>query len=180
MARPITFKPTPTDPHQELMRRLAEAPREHAEALLVGWDLLQTAHDQGILDLLQGLVGGRDIIAGKLAEATVMPESIAVMRNLIAVGRILGSFDPDVLHRLSRNLAESERAQEAKEAHRSQAQPPGGGKLQLASITRQPMSKPPSLWQIFKRIGSEDGRRGIAFAADWVAALGRALEPDSK
>ena len=52
MAIPISFKPQPVDPHQELMRRVDAAPREHAEALLVAWDLLQTAHDQGIRELL--------------------------------------------------------------------------------------------------------------------------------
>jgi uncharacterized protein YjgD (DUF1641 family) len=176
MAHPIAFEPEPVDPHVELMRRVEEAPREHAEALLVAWDLLQTAHDQGLLDLAVGLMGGRDTIAKHLAEGAVMPETIAMMRNLIALGRILGSFDPDVLHRLSRNLAESERAQEAKEAHRAQAQPPGT-KLQLQFVSPEKRNpKPPSLWQLLKRAGSEDGRRGIAFAIDWVAALGRALE----
>ena len=46
MANPLPFKLAITDPHQELERRLARAPREHAEALLVAWDLLQTAHQQ--------------------------------------------------------------------------------------------------------------------------------------
>ena len=104
MAHPISFVPQPVDPHVELMRKVEAAPRDHAEALLVAWDTLQTAHDQGILDLLQGLIGGRDVIAGKLAEAVVLPESIEVIRNLIAFGRILGAVDPDMLHRLAKAM----------------------------------------------------------------------------
>jgi hypothetical protein len=177
MAHPIQFKPEPVDPQKELMRRVEAAPRQHAEAVLVAWDVLQAAHDHGILDLAQGLIGGRDTIAEHLSEGMVKPESIAALRNLIAVGRILGSFDPDILHRLAKNLAESTSAQEAKEARLAMAQPPGT-QLQIADLTPRPQPKPPSLWQLFKRVSSEDGRRGLAFAVDWVAALGRALGPE--
>ena len=99
MAHAITFQPAPVDPHQELMKRVDAASREHAEALLVAWDLLQTAHDQGILDLAQGLIGGKNLIAGKLAEAANLPESVAGIRNGIAFARVLGSLDPDMLQR---------------------------------------------------------------------------------
>ena len=75
MANPIKFTPR-VDVKKELQRQLDAAPLEHAEAMLVCYDLIQTAHDNGTLDLVQGLIGGRDIIAGKLAEAIVLPESI--------------------------------------------------------------------------------------------------------
>ena len=149
MATPITFKPQPVDPHQESMNRVEAAPRQHAEALLVAWDLLQTAHDQGILDLAQGLIGGRDIIAGKLAEAGKSEEGVAALRNALAVGRILASFDPDMLQRMAKAFESDDKAPRVEK-------------------------KPPSLWQLFRRATSADGRRGIAFMTSLLAKVGSA------
>jgi uncharacterized protein YjgD (DUF1641 family) len=148
MASPISFKLSPVDPHRELMNRVEAAPHQHAEALLVAWDLLQTAHDQGILDLAQGLMGGRDIIAGKVAEAGKSAEGVAALRNALAVGRILASFDPDMLQRMAKAFE--------------------GGEPQH-------MEKgPPSLWQLFRRATSKDGRRGIGFVTSMLAKVGAA------
>lgn len=149
MASPISFKPQPVDPHQELMHRVEAAPREHAEALLVAWDLLQTAHDKGILDLAQGLIGGRDIIAGKLAEAGKSEEGVAALRNALAAGRILAAFDPDMLQRMARSFEDDGQAPKVEK-------------------------KPPSLWQLFRRVTSEDGRRGIGFVTALLAKVGAA------
>jgi uncharacterized protein YjgD (DUF1641 family) len=165
MAHPITFKPAPIDPHMELMKRVDAAPREHAEALLVAWDLLQTAHDQGILDLAQGLIGGKDIITGKLAEAANLPESIAAIRNGMAFARVLGSIDPDMLHRLSKALDDQSKKKLEYEKQRAMH---GGPKPKA--------DEPPSLWHILKRTASKDGRRGLAFATDLLTALGRATK----
>jgi hypothetical protein len=49
MANSIQFVPKAVDPKLELQRRLAAAPNEHAEALLVAFDLLEEAHRQGVL-----------------------------------------------------------------------------------------------------------------------------------
>ena len=151
MAHPITFKPQPVDYHKELMRRVEEAPHAHAEALLVAWDLLQTSHDQGILELAQGLMGGKDIIAGKLAGAANLPESVKAIRNSIAVARILGSLDPEMLQRLAKSLDD-------------------------AASQQQQEKEPPSLWQLFKRATSADARRGLSFMTNLLAALGSATK----
>jgi uncharacterized protein YjgD (DUF1641 family) len=149
MANPIAFKPELIDPQQELMRRVENAPREHAEALLVAWDLLQTSHDQGILDLLQGLLGGRDLISGKVAEMMKTDEGVRLLRNLIAAGRILASIDPDVLQRVGKALDNSSQAHAQEE-------------------------KPPSLIGLFLRLRSEDSRRGLSFMTHMLTELGRA------
>ena len=154
MANPITFTPQPVDPHVELMRKVEAAPREHAEALLVAWDTLQTAHDQGILDLIQGLIGGRDIIAGKLADAVVLPESINAIRNLIALGRIVAALDPDMLHRLAKAMNQS--AQGIPRPH--------------------PDGQTPSLFRIARQATSPEGKRGLSFAVQLLVALGTATE----
>jgi len=151
MAHPITFKPQPVDYHKELMQRVEEAPREHAEALLVAWDLLQTSHDQGILELAQGLMGGKDIITGKLAEAASVPESVNAIRNGIAMVRILGAIDPDMLQRLAQGFDK-------------------------ASKEHQEEKDPPSLWTLFRRSTSRDARRGLSFLTGLLVALGRAAK----
>ena len=151
MANPITFVPQPVDPHVELMRKVEAAPREHAEALLVAWDTLQTAHDQGILDLLQGLIGGRDVIAGKLAEAMVLPESVNAVRNLIALGRIVASIDPEVLHRMAKAMDQG---------------------MQGPHVE----AEPPSMFRILRQATSPAGKRGLMFAVQMMVALGTATE----
>ncbi len=151
MAQPITYTPQPIDPHLELMRKVEAAPREHAEALLLAWETLQTAHDQGILDLLKGLMGGRDVIAGQLASALVLPESINGIRNLIALGRIAAAIDPEVLHRLAKAM------EEAKEGP-------------------QPDGETPSMFRILRQATSPAGKRGLSFAVQMLVALGTATE----
>lgn len=150
MAQQITFKPEPVDPQRELMRRVEAAPREHAEAVLAAWDLLQASHDKGILDLAQGVIGGRDVIAGKLAEAANSPDGINAVRNLIALGRIIASIDPEMLYKVSRAL------------DRNPPRVPAAGE------------KPPSLLSLFRQFRAEDTRRGLAYGLDLLAVLGAA------
>lgn len=151
MAQQITFKPQPVDPHIELMQRVEHAPREHAEALLAAWDLLETSHQKGILDLAQGVIGGRDIIAGKLAEAANSPDGVNVARNLLALGRIVASLDPDMLYNLSRALDRN---------------PP-----------RAP-AKPPSLLSLFRQFRAEDTRRGLAYGLELLSVVGAATREE--
>jgi uncharacterized protein YjgD (DUF1641 family) len=97
MANPITELPRKVDPRQELERRLAAAPMQHAEAILVAFDLLEEAHTQGLLDMLHGAVGSKDAIFGKLAEYGRQPVSTQALRNLLIFGKLLGSIDPEEL-----------------------------------------------------------------------------------
>src|SRR5215472_758494 len=150
MAHQITFKPEPVDPQKELMKRVETAPRDHAEALLAAWDLLEASHQKGILDLAQGVIGGRDIIAGKLAEAANSPDGINAVRNLLALGRIVAALDPDMLYNVSRALDRN---------------PP---RLRAAD------EKPPSLLSLFRQFRAEDTRRGLAYGLDLLAVVGAA------
>ena len=151
MAAPLTFKPQPVDPQKELMQRVESAPRDHAEALLAAWDLLQTSHEKGVLDLAQGVIGGRDAIAGKLAEAVNTPDGINVVRNLIALGRIVAALDPEMLYKVSRALDRN---------------PP---KVQ---------EKPPSLLSLFRQFRAEDTRRGLAYGLELLGVVGAATRED--
>lgn len=147
MAHQIMFKPQPVDERKELMQRVESAPQEHAEALLAAWDLLETSHEKGILDMVQGLMGARDMIAGKLAEAANSADGVNVMRNLIALGRILAAIDPDMLYRVSRAL----------DRHAPKMQ-----------------QSPPSLLSLFRQFRAEDTRRGLAYGLELMAVLGAA------
>jgi uncharacterized protein YjgD (DUF1641 family) len=151
MANPITFKPAPVDPKLELQRRLDAAPMEHAEALLVAWDVLQSAHDKGLLDMLHGAIESRDFFMGKIAEYARTPEGIGGIRNLLAVAKIVAEIDPEVLDRLSRAMTNAT-AEHGREA------------------------EAPSLVAIVRRAGSEDSRRGLSFMTLVLENLGRALK----
>jgi uncharacterized protein YjgD (DUF1641 family) len=154
MANPIAFKPITVDFKADLVRRLATAPDEHAAALLKAYDVLEAANDEGLLDLLHGMIGSRDAIVTKLAEYAAMPEGVTGIRNLLTAAKILTELDPEVLDHMSRAIVS-------------------------ASKEHQLEQKPPSLWQLWKRTTSEDGRRGLSFATLLLSGLGRSLKRDS-
>ena len=142
MANPISFTPAPVDPKLGLMKRLEAAPREHAEALLVAYDLLQEAHDQGVLDLLHGLVHAKDAVAEHIAEGVRVQGSVDALRNLISMGKILGSVSPETLSCISEAVS--------------------------ARVPDEPLS----VWGLWKRVMSREGRRGLSLAVNMLTALG--------
>jgi uncharacterized protein YjgD (DUF1641 family) len=150
MANPIEFAPKRVEPKLELQRRLAAAPYEHAEALLVAFDVLEEAHRQGALDALHGALRAKDTILGLLAEYTADPASTNSLRNLMALARLLGSLDPELVSRLTKEIVA------LKEQDRKQA--------------------PPTLWQLYKRAKKPEARRGFALVISVLGALGRAAD----
>jgi len=140
MANPITELPRKVDPRQELERRLAAAPMQHAEAILVAFDLLEEAHAQGLLDMLHGAVGSKNAIFGKAAEYARQPVSTQAVRNLLILGKLMGSINPEELS---------------------------------AAVAPAKEKEPPSLWQIFKKMRSKEGRRGLDIAVTLLTSLGR-------
>ncbi len=151
MANPIAFKPNPIDPKFELEQKLARAPVEHGEAALVAWDVLQAAHDEGILDTVHGLIGAKDTIAGKLAEYAKLPEGVAGMRNILAFAKILTALDPEVLNCLA-------------------------NAIDVAAREHKREEKPPSLFKLIRRVNSEDSRRGLSFLTLVLSGLGQSLK----
>ncbi len=153
MANPIRFSPNKYDPKDGLMRRLEAAPKEHAEALLVAYDLLQTAHDEGILDLLHGMVHAKNEIAGHLAEAARVQESVGALRNLISVGKILGAMEPETMSCIA---------------------------AAMSTATKKTPDEPLSMWGLFKKISSKEGRRGLSLGVELITALGTRRFTDAK
>jgi uncharacterized protein YjgD (DUF1641 family) len=151
MANPIKFVPKSIDPKQELQRRLIAAPIEHAEALLVAFDLLEEAHRQGVLDALHGAIGAKDRIMASLAAYSAEPVSMNAIRNLLALGKILGTLEPEPLSRISKAMFA------AAEEHKAE-------------------KDPPSLWQSFKRMRAPEAWRGLSFMSRMLAAIGEAMD----
>ena len=150
MANPIEFTPKPVNPKLELQRRLETAPVEHGEAMLVAWDLLQKAHDEGLLDLIHGLVGAKDTIAEKIADYAKLPEGVAGIRNLMGVAKLLMLINPDMLLAITKAI-------------------------ESASLQHAEESKVPGLWTLTRRVTSEDSRRGLSLVTLLLAEVGRGL-----
>jgi len=151
MAKPIAFKPVTVDFKTDLERRLEKAPAEHAAALLAALDILEVAHREGVLDLVHGMIGAKDTIAAEVAKYAALPEGVAGIRNLLTAAKILTELDPEILDRFSRSMTS------ATQEHKLE-------------------QRPPSLWQLWKRTTSEDGRRGLSFVTLLLSSLGRSLK----
>ena len=150
MANPLQYTPKPVNPKLELQRRLDAAPVEHGEALLVAWDLLEKAHDEGLLDLIHGLIGAKDLIAGKIAEYARLPDGVAGIRNLMGMAKLLMILDPDTLLAITKGLETATRQ------HRQEAKAPG-------------------LFTLARRVTSEDSRRSLSLVTLLLAEVGKSL-----
>jgi len=151
MAKPIAFQPIPVDFKADLQRRLEKAPDEHAAALLAAYDVLEAAYDEGLLDMLHGLIASKDTIITTLSRYASQPEGVAGIRNLLTAAKILTEFDPKLLDQISKAMSSATRE-------------------------HQKEQKPPSLWQLFRRSTNEDSRRGLSFLTLLLAGLGRSLK----
>ena len=138
MAKPIAFKPVTVDFKADLQRRLEKASEEHAAALLAAYDVLEAAYDEGLLDILHGMIASKDTIITTLSHYANQPEGIAGIRNLLTAAKILTELDPEALEHISKAMAGA-----AEEYKREE--------------------KPPSLFQLARRANHEDSRRGLSF-----------------
>jgi uncharacterized protein YjgD (DUF1641 family) len=151
MAKPIAFKPITVDFEADLQRRLEKAPQEHAAALLAAYNVIEAAYDEGLLDILHGMIASKDTIITTLARFASQPEGVTGIRNLLTAAKILTELDPEVLDHVSKAMAS------ATEEHKRE-------------------QKPPSLFQLAKRANSEDSRRGLSFMTLILSSLGRSLK----
>ncbi|MBV9391521.1 MAG: DUF1641 domain-containing protein [Verrucomicrobia bacterium] len=114
MAEPILLKIPTYDPRETLFRRLETAPREHAEALLATYEILQSLHDQGVLEVIKGALGSSEKVLQILIDAGNTPEVIRGIRNVIVILKILDGIEPELLEGLARGIpkgiAEAKRA----------------------------------------------------------------------
>jgi uncharacterized protein YjgD (DUF1641 family) len=150
MAKPISFQLPKRDPQEELRSRLEKAPDEHAEALLASLDVLQALQDQGVLELLRGVLGGGNKILEIVVDASKSPEAIRGIRNLVIMAKILGAMDPEVLKKFTEAIPDA-----------------------LEGAAKAQETEPPGLWESFRMLRSKNLRRGLAVANNLLEALGR-------
>jgi uncharacterized protein YjgD (DUF1641 family) len=151
MAPPIALELTPRNPAAELRARLENAPKEHAEALLAGYELLQALHEQGVLDILRGALNAKDKILEIAVTAVNTPEAIRGIRNLLFCRHILGSIDPDSFKGLFQAIPEG---------------------IAQATAGRD---KPIGFWGLLRRIRGKNSLRAMAATVDFLEAFGRHL-----
>lgn len=150
MARPISFQPSAAVPQGSIEQRLDAAPREHAEALLSVYALLQTLHETKTLEFLRGAFGAGDAIVEQAAEVATSPQSTRALRNLLILTNLLGSIDPDTLERVVRTVT--------------------------VSVSDAQAAPTPSTLATARRLFSPGARRALGIAAMALAALGAALQ----
>src|SRR6266850_4234697 len=151
MAQPIRLEIPPRDACSELQTRLQNAPLQHAEALLAGYDLLQGLHDRGVLDLLRGGLGSSDKVLNILVDAAKTPEAIIATRNLLILSKVVFSLEPEMLENITQAVPDN--------------------------LARAKEQKPLTLWQVFKKMCSQDTRRALSVMLGFLESFGRSLGP---
>jgi uncharacterized protein YjgD (DUF1641 family) len=154
---PLVLKPpqisNDNDIREDLQRKLAAAPVEHAAAILSLYELVQKLHDSGTLDLLRGFLGAGDQIIERLSSALASPEAIRTIRNVIVLSQLMASIDPKVFESIRDSVSET--------AERSAASD----------------EKPPGLWAILKRTDSENSLRALSALSIFLDGLGKRMKP---
>jgi len=101
MAMPVEFREfTPRNSRNDLMRRLEQAPEEHAEALLAAYDLLQRMHEKGLVDIASGLLSASDTVIDKVADVASSTEVVNALRAVLMLTNLLKTMDTERMHGL--------------------------------------------------------------------------------
>ena len=154
MAEPIDLKPAPRDPREALYNRLEKAPLEHVEALLAAYEVLQGLHDRGVLETLRGALGSSDKVLQILVDAANTPETITGIRNFMILTRIAGTLEPELLEALAEALPEG--------------------------MAQAKMPEPLGLWNLLKKLSSQDGRRALTALTGVLESLGKSLNASER
>lgn len=151
MAQPIPLEIPPRDARKELVARLEAAPAAHAEALLETYELLQELHDRRVLEVLRGALGASDKILEVVVDASESTETVNALRNLLVLGKMLGSINPELLQCIAA----------------------AAGKT-LAD-EGNPLTEPPGLLSLLNQFRHKELRRSIALINRFLEALGNQL-----
>jgi hypothetical protein len=152
MAQPIPLHLAPRDPRHDLSLRLQQAPLDHAEAVLAGYEVLQGLHDHGVLELMRGILGGSEKVLDQVVAVASGPEAIRASRNLLLLVKTLGEIEPVLLGDLTRAIPKA-----LVQANAEEARPPG--LIRLVS----------TFWR------NKDFRRGLAAFNDLLIMFGKNL-----
>ncbi|HTF65834.1 MAG TPA: DUF1641 domain-containing protein [Edaphobacter sp.] len=137
----------PADSRDDLLRKVKAAPAEHAEAILVAYEVLEKLHEKDVLSTVNGLLGAKDMVVDRLADVVSSAEMVNLLRLALLAGNLVKHINPDDLH----------------------------GVLEKAA------GKPPSIFQIVRRMTSKDARRALgavgAVLNIFGAVLGKKNDP---
>lgn len=150
MAKPIQLDFPTRNREAEVRQKLAEAPLEHAEALAELLALAEDLRRHNVINTLRGAVGAGGELATHLSEAMAQPETARGLRNLIALGKILGSIDPELIETVQRSLPAS----------------------WLDPAARDESTRTPSLWKVAKTLTSPPARRALLGVGMVLAGVG--------
>jgi uncharacterized protein YjgD (DUF1641 family) len=99
MAIAVDFREfRPVDQREDLIRRVEQAPVEHAEAVLAAYDVLQRLHEKGLLDLVNGLLSAGDTVVNHVVDVVSSKEMVTALRIVLIFSNLLSSIDADALH----------------------------------------------------------------------------------
>jgi uncharacterized protein YjgD (DUF1641 family) len=109
MAKAVSFREfTPRNSRDDLIRKVDQAPVEHAEAVLAAYDLLQRLHEKGLIDLLNGFLSAGDTVVDRVVDVISSKEMVTALRVVLILGDLLSSIDADKLSAVvSRSRTES-------------------------------------------------------------------------
>ena len=111
--------------------------------------MLQRLHDRGVLDLLRGGLGSSDKVISILVDAAKTPEAINATRNLLILSKVMFTLEPALLEDVVTAVPNS-----------------------LAQAREQ---KPLSLWQMLKKMCSQDMRRALSAMLGILESFGKGL-----
>ena len=151
MAKAIEFRPHAAPAAEETQRKLAAAPLQHADAVLNVFRTLQTLHDTNTLDFVRGLLGAGDEVLSQVVSVATSPQSTRAIRNLLVLVDVLGTIDPDALHRITASVT--------------------------PALTEQQTAEPLSMFAILRRLFSRDSRRALGTGVMLLEGLGRSMRP---
>jgi uncharacterized protein YjgD (DUF1641 family) len=153
MAAPILLNLPPQDPREALYRRLENAPKEHAEALLAACDILQGLHDRGLLEMAKGALGSSEKLLEILVESGNNPEVIRAIRNFIILTKLFASLDPKLIEDLQQVVPKA--------------------------LVEAKTQKPLSVVGLVRKAASRDTRRIMTIMIRVVESLGKDLSSKS-
>jgi len=98
MAAAVDFRTfTPVDSRADLIRRVEQAPVEHAQAVLAAYDLLERLHEKGVLDILNGLLSAGDTVVDQVVNVVSSKEAVSALRMGLILFNLVKEIDPDQL-----------------------------------------------------------------------------------
>lgn len=148
MARPIRLTEPIHDPLREPVEEIETASARHAEALLEVYEVLQQMRDSGILAVARGALGAGEKLVNMATDAMDSPQSVAAMRNLILLGKMLSDIDPRVMRGVAKAVDES-------------------------MSKRAAIGEPESFVSLLGQLRQKDARRGLAVIVHFLEVLGR-------